>query len=112
MRGSDRVVNLIEAPLVRDGEILAQAAGCLDAQAPVQLAARGTGAMQIGGLGWLNGKALIVDRQIARQKLIRRLERGDVCEPHLLDHPILKGLKEPLHPPLRLWGVGRDQLNP
>ena len=68
--------------------------------------------MQIGDLGGLHGEALIVDRQIALQKLIRRLQRGDVREPHLLDHPILKGLKEPLHPPLRLRRVGRDQFDP
>jgi hypothetical protein len=51
--------------------------------------------MQIGDLGWLNGEALIADLQIALQKLIRRVQRGDVREPHLLDHPILKGLKAP-----------------
>ena len=51
--------------------------------------------MQIGDLGWLNGEALIADRQIALQKLICRVQRGDVREPHLLDHPILKGLKAP-----------------
>ena len=59
----------------------------------------------------LNGEALIVDRQIARQELIRRVQRRDVGEPHLLGHPILKGFKEPLHPPLGLGGVGRDQLD-
>ena len=67
--------------------------------------------MQIGGLGWLNGEALIVDRPIALQELICRLQRGNVREPHLLDHPILKGLKEPLHSPLGLRRVGRDQLD-
>ena len=110
--GSDRLMNLIESPLMRDGEILAQAAGRLDAPAPVQLAARRAGAMQIGDLGWLNGEALIVDRQIAIQEFIRCLQRGHVREPHLFDHPILKGLKEPLHPPFRLGRVGRDQRNP
>jgi hypothetical protein len=67
--------------------------------------------MQIRSLRRLNGEAAIVDRQIARQELIRRIQRGDVREPHLLDHPILKGFKEPLHPPLGLAGVGRDQLD-
>ncbi|TKB33631.1 MAG: hypothetical protein E8D51_05240 [Nitrospira sp.] len=66
MRGSDRVVNLIEAPLVRDGEILAQAAGCLEAQAPVQIAARKARTVQIGGLDRLDREASIVDRQILR----------------------------------------------
>ena len=110
--GSDRLMTLIASPLLRDGEILAQAAGRLEAPAPVHIAARRAGARQIGDLGWLNGDALIVDRQITLQKLIRRLQRGDVREPHLLDHPILNGLKAPLHPPLRLGRVGRDPLHP
>ncbi len=40
--------------------------------------------MQIGDLGWLNGEPPVVDRQIAIQELIRRVQRGDVREPHLL----------------------------
>jgi hypothetical protein len=51
------------------------------------------------------------DRQIVLQKLIRRLQRRDLCQPQLLDQSIPDGLKEPLHPTLRLWRVSRDQLN-
>ena len=51
--------------------------------------------MQISDLGWLNGEALIADRQKALQELICRVQRGDVREQYLLDHPILKGLKAP-----------------
>ena len=58
--------------------------------------------MQIGGPGWLNGEVPIVDRPIALQKLICRVQRRDVREPHLLDHPILKSFNEPLHLPFRI----------
>ena len=84
--------HLIEVPVVGHRPVTAQAPGRLEAQDAVQLAARRTGAMQIGGLRWLNGEAPIVDRQIALQELIRRVQRGDVREPQLLDHPILKGV--------------------
>ena len=47
MEGPDRVVNLIESPLMRDGEVLPQAPGRLKAQDAVQLPVRGTGSMQI-----------------------------------------------------------------
>jgi hypothetical protein len=90
--------HLIEVPVVRHRPITAQASSGFDAQALVEIAARRTGAMQIGGLGRRNGEAPIVARQIARQELIRRRQRGNVREPQLLDHPILKGFKEPLHP--------------
>ena len=55
--------------------------------------------MQIGCLGWLNGETPIVDWQRALQELIRCIQRGNVHEPHPLDHSILNGLKEPLDPP-------------
>ena len=87
---------------------LAQTAGRLEAQDAVQLSVGRTGTMQIRGLRGPYRKTPVVDRQIAFQELIRRLQRGNVREPHLLDHPILKGIKEPLHSPLRLGGVGRD----
>jgi hypothetical protein len=104
----DRLVNLIQSTLIGNREVLAQAAGRLEAQDAVQLPVGRTGTMQIRGLRGTYRKTPVVDRQIAFQKLIRRLQRGNVREPHLLDHPILKGIKEPLHPPLRLGGVGRD----
>lgn len=50
--------------------------------------------MQIRGLRGLNGEAPIVDRQIALQELIRRVEHGEVREPHLFNHPILKDVKQ------------------
>ena len=108
----DRLMNLIESPLVRNSEVLAQAASRLQAQIAVQFPGYRTGSMQIRGLRGLNGEAPIVDRHIALQELIRRVERGDVREPHLLNHPILKGVKQPLHPPLGLGRVGWDQLHP
>ena len=109
--GPDRLVDLIEPALVRDGKILAQAAGCLEAQDAVQLPVCRTGAMQIRRLRGLNGEAPVVDRQIAVQKPIRRLQGRDPCQAQLLDPSILNGLIEPLHPSLRLRGVGRDQLD-
>ena len=75
---------LIEVPVVRHRPVTAQTSGRLKAQDAVQLPVRRTGAMQIGDLGWLNGEALVADRQIAVQELIRRIQRGDVLEPHLL----------------------------
>ena len=83
--GPNRLMNLIEAPLMRDGKILAQTAGRLEAQDAVQLSVCRTEAMQIGGLRGLNGEASVVDRQIALQKPIRSLQRGDLREPQLLD---------------------------
>jgi hypothetical protein len=64
--------------------------------------------MEIGRLRRRDGKVPVVDRQIVLQKLIRRLQRRNLCQPQLLDQSILDGLREPLHPTLRLGGVGRD----
>ena len=106
--GSDRRMNLIESSLLRKGKTLAQAAGRLEAQCAVQLPVHRTWAIQIDDLGWLNGEVLILDRQIALQKLIRRVQRGDVREPHLLDRLTLKGVKEQFYPPLRLGRRGPE----
>ena len=54
--------HLIELPVVRHRPVAAQAPCGLDAQAPVQLAARRTGPMQISGLCRLNREAPIVNR--------------------------------------------------
>jgi hypothetical protein len=107
----DITPHLIELPVMGSRPVTAQASGRLKAQDAVQLLVCRTGVMLIRSLRRLNGKAPIVDRQIARQELIRRIQRGDIREPHLLDHPILNGVKEPLHPSLGLGGVGRDQLD-
>ena len=56
--------HLIELPVMRHRPVRAQAPCGLDAQDTVQIPARRTGPMQIGGLGRLNGEAPIVDRQI------------------------------------------------
>lgn len=50
VRGPDRVVNLIELPLMGNGEVLPEAPGGLDAQAPVQLPVRRRRPMPIGYL--------------------------------------------------------------
>ena len=89
MGGPDRSVNLIESPLVRDGEVLAQAAGRLQAQDAVQLPVRGAGSMQIRGLRGRHRKAPVVDRQIALQEPIRLLQGRDSCQPQLFDQSIL-----------------------
>ena len=80
---------LIAVPVVRHRPVPAQAPGRLEAQAPVQFAARRTGPMQIRGL---DREAPGVDRQIAVQKPIRRLQGRDPCQPQLLDQSILDGL--------------------
>ena len=67
--------------------------------------------MQISGLCWRHRNAPVVDRQIALQKPIRLLQGRHPCQPQLFDQSILEGLKEPLHPSLRLGRVGRDQLD-
>jgi hypothetical protein len=77
--------HLIELPVMGHRPVTAQAPCGLEAQAPVEIAARRTGSMQIGGPGWLNGEAPIVDRQIALQKLIGRVQRRDIGQPQLLD---------------------------
>ena len=69
---------LIEVPVVRHRPVTAQTSGRLKAQDVVQLPVRWTGMMQIGDLGLLNGEPPVVDRQIAIQELIRRVQRGDV----------------------------------
>jgi hypothetical protein len=107
----DVVADLIKLPVVGYGPIAAQDARGFEAETPVQVAARGTGPMEIGRLRRRDGKAPVVDRQIVLQKLIRRLQRRDLCQPQLLDQSILDGLKEPLHPTLRLRRVSRGQLN-
>ena len=112
MGSPDRLVNLIGSPLIRIGEVLAQAAGRLTAQDAVQLPVCRTGAMPISGLCRRHRNAPGVDRQIALQKPIRRLQSRAPCQPPLLDQSILHRLEQPLHPPLRLRGMDRDQLAP
>ncbi|MBI4000639.1 MAG: hypothetical protein HY348_02510 [Nitrospira defluvii] len=70
--------HLIAVPVVGHRPVTAQALGRLEAQDTVQIPARRLRPMQIGERGWLNGEAPIVDRQIAIQELIRRVQRGDV----------------------------------
>ncbi len=111
MGGPDRLVNLIESPLVRDGEVLAQASWSSSGTGCGPAPCARDGAMQISGLCWRHRNAPVVDRQIALQEPIRLLQGRDPRQPQLLDPPILKGPKEPLHPPLGLRGVGRDQLD-
>ena len=53
---------LIEVPVVRHRPVTAQAPCGLEAQAPVQLAARRTGPMPSSGLGRLDREAPVVDR--------------------------------------------------
>ena len=54
--------HLVEVPVVGHRPIPAQAPWGLDAQAPVQIAARGTGPMEIGRLRRQDGEAPVVDR--------------------------------------------------
>ena len=112
MGRQDIGLDLIAVPVVRHRPVTAQAPCGLDAQAPVQLAARRTGPMQISGLGRRDREAPVVDRQRAVQKPIRRLQGGDPGQPQLLDPSILDGLEELLHPPLGRRRVGQGQLDP
>lgn len=68
----DIAPHLIELPMVGHRPVTAQASGRLEAQDAVQLLVCRTGVMQIRSLRRLNGEAPIVDRQIARQELVRR----------------------------------------
>jgi hypothetical protein len=68
--------------------------------------------MQIGGLGWLDRDAPIVDRQPLLDKPIRGLNRGDASQTQLFHSAILHRLKQSLYSPLGLGRVGRDQLDP
>ena len=85
-------LNLIEVPVVRHRPVRAQTSGRLKAQDAVQISVRRTGAMQIGDLGLLNGEPPVVDRQIVIQELIRRVQRGDVRETHLLSVCGVRGM--------------------
>ena len=49
--------HLVAVPVVGHRPVPTQAPCGLEAQAPVQIAAHRTGAMQIGNLSWLNGEA-------------------------------------------------------
>ena len=53
---------LIEVPVVRHRPVAAQDARGFEAETPVQVAARGTGPMEIGRLRRRDGKAPVVDR--------------------------------------------------
>ena len=68
----DIAPHLIELPMVGHRPVTAQASGRLEAQDAVQLLVCRTGVMQIRSLGRRHGEAPIVDRQIARQELVRR----------------------------------------
>ena len=104
--------HLIEAPVVGHRPVTAQAPCGLDTQDTVQTPARWLQPMQIGGLGRLDREAPIVDRQPRLQEPIRGLDRGNARQSQLFHEAILHRLEQPLHPPLRLRGVGRDQLDP
>jgi hypothetical protein len=47
------------------------------------------GAVQIGAMRWLDGKASVVLRQPGRQEPIRVGQGRDARHPHFLDQPIL-----------------------
>ena len=104
-------LDLIEVPVVGDSPIAPQDSLRLDAQDASQFAAHQPRSMQIGCLGRRHGEAPIVDRQIVLQERIGRVQRGDLREPQLLDHSIVKGLPEPLDSPRGLQGMGRDQFD-
>ena len=111
--GPEGVVDLLEPPLMREGDVLAQAPGRLDAEEhAVQRPACQPRPMQIGGLGRLDREAPIVERQPLLHEPIRCLERGDSRQAQLFHQAILNRLEQPLHPPLGLRRVGRDQLDP
>lgn len=86
-------MNLIELSLVGDREVVAQAAGRLEAEDGRQLSAVWRRPMQIGDLRRPHREAAVVDRQIALQESVRRLEARNPCEAQLLDQSILKRLK-------------------
>lgn len=75
--GPEVVVDLIEAPLLCEGEALAQTPGRLDAQDAIQLSSCGTGPMQIGGLGRLYRKPLVVEQLRCAPEVIRRVQSRD-----------------------------------
>lgn len=112
VRGPDRVVNLKELPLMRDGKVVAQTPDRLEAQAPAQFPARRRGAMQIGGLSGPHRKAPVVEGQIPLHEAIGVRHGRNPRQPQFLAQPILKRLKQPFHSAFRLWRVGRDQLHP
>lgn len=70
----NRVVNLIELPRMRDGEVLPQTAGGLEAQTSGQVSDRWLGPMQIGRLGGRHHKAPVIVRQILLQEAVGRLK--------------------------------------
>ena len=111
MRGAEMILHLIELSFMRNGEILPQTPGGLEAETPYQNLGCWPWPMQIGGLRRDHSKAPVVAREILLQKVIRRLHGCHPGQAHLFDQPILQRLKQPFHPPLGLRRVGCDELD-
>ena len=69
---------------MREGEIVAQAAGRLEAEDGLQLQAIRCRPTQIGGLRRRHGKAPVIDGQILLQEPIRLVQGRDPGQPRLL----------------------------
>src|SRR5512139_717149 len=92
----NRVVNLIELSLIQDRQVVAHAAGRLEAQTLLKYTACRLRSMQVSGVCRRHGKSLVRARQIPLQKSIGLRESCVPRSPQLLDYAILEGLKEPL----------------
>jgi hypothetical protein len=57
------------------------------------------------------GKATVVVGDEAGQKRVCRLDRADACEPQLLHQTILQRIMSALDAPLRLAGIGAQNLD-
>ena len=78
-------------------KVITECPFCLNAEDPVKVQPLGHRSMEVFCLSCLFAKAPVIDRQILSQKLIGLSDAAYTPESHLLDQPVLKGIKEPLN---------------
>ena len=101
----DSVLYLIELPLILDRVVILEGPFYLDAEDGIELDAFDR-AVEVLFLLRCHTEAPVVDRQIGREEPICLRYRAHTLKPHLLDHPVLEGLEQPLDPSLGLKESG------
>jgi hypothetical protein len=67
--------------------------------------------MEVSGLVWPHGEALVEAAYEAGHEGVARIDRGNVLDPQFLHQPILQGAVRAFDPALGLAGVGADDLD-
>lgn len=87
----DPFFNLVKMVVMRDRCVLMEPTGSLQTQNAVEIPASGNRTVQIGRLGRLDLKTLIVPGQILRQKSVGLGQSGNPLQSHFFNQPVLKG---------------------